>query len=313
MAIETAQEPDLAFQRFRLLGDYQHNCDVLDLGKGELIRVQTPKEEEEGIATNFLPCPSCMGFFMASELWRHRQNCPHRSQETPPKWSRVQQDAKFLLPTTVLSTKDVKKSFHDTVLSSMKNDKISAIARKDSLIVNFGTAIFEKVGTKNINYVSQRMCQLARLLQTLRKENEATNFADFIDTARFDKLVAAVKDLCGFKEESRLDIDVPTLALKLGHSIKQCAQVLKSSALRKKDEAEIRKCQNFIDLFEAERTTKISSRSFASLGSKKQDKVEILLLAGDLMLLKNHEKRMADLSKGEKRKPLLATGAAWLR
>ena len=33
-------------------------------------------------------------------------------------------------------------------------------------------------------------------------------------------------------------------------------------------------------------------------GSKKQNKAEILLLAGDLMLLKNHlEKKMADLSK----------------
>ena len=63
MAMETAQEPDLAFERFRLLGDYQHNCDVLDLGEGKLIMVQTPKEEKEGIATNFLPCPSCMGFF----------------------------------------------------------------------------------------------------------------------------------------------------------------------------------------------------------------------------------------------------------
>ena len=31
----------------------------------------------------------------------------------------------------------------------MKNDEISAI-------VNFGAAIFEKVGTKNINYVSQK-------------------------------------------------------------------------------------------------------------------------------------------------------------
>ena len=180
----------------------------------------------------------------------------------------------------------------------MNNDEISAIARKDTLIVNFGAAIFEKVGTKNINYVSQRMRQLARLLRTLRKENEAANFDDFIDTARFDELVAAVKDLCGFKEESRLEIDVPSLAIKLGHSIKQCAQVLKSSALRKKDEAAIRECQNFIDLFEAEWSIKISSRSLASLGSKKQNKVEILPLAGDLILLKNHlEKKMADLSK----------------
>ena len=38
----------------------------------------------------------------------------------------------------------------------MKNDEISAIAGKDALIVNFGAAIFEKVGTKNINYVSQK-------------------------------------------------------------------------------------------------------------------------------------------------------------
>ena len=78
------------------------------------------------------------------------------------------------------------------------------------------------------------MRQLARFLQTLRKENEAANFNDFIDTAWFDELVAAVKDLCGFKEESQLDIDVASLALHLRHSIKQCLQVLKSSALRKK-------------------------------------------------------------------------------
>ena len=63
MAMETAQEQDLAFERLRLLGDYQHNCDVLALGEGELIVVRMPKNVEEGIAANYLPCPSCMGFF----------------------------------------------------------------------------------------------------------------------------------------------------------------------------------------------------------------------------------------------------------
>ena len=41
--METAQEQDLAFERLRLLGDYQHNCDVLALGEGELIVVRMPK------------------------------------------------------------------------------------------------------------------------------------------------------------------------------------------------------------------------------------------------------------------------------
>jgi len=82
--METAQEQDLAFESLRLLGDYQHNCDVLALGKGELIVVRMPKKVEGGIAANFLPCPNFMCFFMASELWRHRQYDPYRSQEPPP-------------------------------------------------------------------------------------------------------------------------------------------------------------------------------------------------------------------------------------
>ena len=252
MTMETAQEQDLAFERLRLLGDYQHNCDVLALGEGELIVVRMPKEVEEGIAANF-----CLALVVWVFSWRQSSGGIDKIVPIGPK--RLPQNGRgyskklsfYILPTTVLSTKDVKKSLHDNVLSSMKNDEIAAIARKDALIINFGAAIFEKVWTKDINYVSQRMRQLARLLQTLREKNKAANFEDFIYTARFDELVAAVKDLCGFKEESRLDIDVPSLALKLGHSIKQCAQVLKSSALRRKDEAAIRECQNFIDLLEA--------------------------------------------------------------
>ena len=175
--METAQQPDLAFEKLCLLGDYQHNCDVLDLGEGELIMVRMPKEVEEGIAANFLPCPSFMAFFMASELWRHRQNCPQPSQETPPKWSTVQQEAKLLLPTTVLlPTKDVKKSFHYIVLSSMKNDEISAIARKDALIVNFGAAIFEKVGTKNINYVSQKNVPVSQASPNITERKQGYHF-----------------------------------------------------------------------------------------------------------------------------------------
>ena len=42
-----------------------------------------------------------------------------------------------------------------------------------------------------------------------------------------------MKELCGFNKETRFDVNVPSLALQLGHSIKQCAQVFKMSALQK--------------------------------------------------------------------------------
>ena len=87
-------------------------------------------------------------------------------------------------------------------------------------------------------------------------------------------VAVTVKELCEFNEESRFDVNVPSLALQLGHSMKQCAQVLKKNQLceNNKDETAIRECQHFIDLFEAEWTIKISFRSLTSLGSKKQTK-----------------------------------------
>ena len=147
------------------------------------------------------------------------------------------------------------------------------------------------------------MRQLARRLKMLRgkSQNEDSRVEDYIDISKFDELVLAVKDLCGFDAESRLDIGIPSLALNLGHSLKRCAQVLRSSALRSKDEVLIKQSKRFLDLFEAEWANKISSRSLASLGSKKQNKLEYLPLAEDLTVLKQHlERKMADLGKSLK-------------
>ncbi|XP_068692751.1 uncharacterized protein [Montipora foliosa] len=281
---EGSDEQILAFEKIRLLGDYHHNCNVLALGEGELIVVRNPSKLKSD--SKFLPCPHCLGFFKGDELWRHCLICPHKTTTDEKKWKKVQVEAKLLLPTCSFSTADVDAQLYKNVISSMRNDSISSIARRDQLITNFGAAIFEKVGIKNANYVSQRMRQLARLLQTLRlqnKRNDAT-LEEFIDTSMFDTLVDAVKELCRFDEESRLEIGIPSLALKLGHSLKKCAQVLKSSALRKKDEDKIKRAKRFLDLYEADWTSKISSRSLASLGSRKQNKIEYLPLAEDLSL-----------------------------
>jgi len=177
-------------------------------------------------------------------------NTKHRS----PKWKKVQLEAKFPLPAASISTAEVDKELFSSVLSGIKSYNISTVARHDHVILQFGTAILEKVGRKNANYVLQRMRQLARLLLVLRArshEKEAT-LLSFIDTSKFDDLVDAVKELCGFNQESRLDIGIPSLALKLGHSIKRCAQVVKCSALRRKDEKVVKSSKGFIDLFESE-------------------------------------------------------------
>ena len=283
-----SDEQILAFEKIHLLGDYHHNCNILALGEGELIVVQNPSILKS--EAKFLPCPHCLGFFKGDELWRHCLICPHKTTTNEKKGKKVQVEAKLLLPTCSVSTADIDTQLYKNVISSMRNDSISYVAHRDQLITNFRAAILEKVGIKNANYVSQRMRQLARLLQTLRlqnKRNDAT-LEEFINTSMFDALVDAVKDLCRFDAESPLEIGIPSLALKLGHSFKRCAQVLKSSTLRKKDEGTIKRAKRFLDLYEADWTSKIRSRSLASLGSRKQNKIEYLALAEDLSLLRKH-------------------------
>ena len=154
-----------AFETICLRGDYQHNCGVLALGKGEIIVVQNLAGKHPSNPLSFLPCPDCLGFFKKDELWCHKKRCQHKTSELK-KRKKVQLQAKLLLQTTSVSTADVKE-LYSSVISVMKNDSISFVARHDKVILQFGVAILEKVGRKNINYVSQRMRQLARLLKTV--------------------------------------------------------------------------------------------------------------------------------------------------
>ena len=142
-----------------LKGDYHHNCNVLALGEGEIV-VRNPSVSQQD-PKSFLLCPHCLGFFKGNELWRHVKKCPHKSKDGSQKFAKVHQDAKLLLPTSSLSTNDVDQGLHRAVLTNMKNDEISHIARKDHPIFKFGEANFEKISQKNANYVLQTMRQLA--------------------------------------------------------------------------------------------------------------------------------------------------------
>ena len=79
----------------------------------------------------------------------------------------MQLEAKLLLLNGSTSMAHVDKELYLNVISAMKNDSISFVARHDKIILQFGAAILENDGRKKANYVSQRMRQLARLLLKL--------------------------------------------------------------------------------------------------------------------------------------------------
>lgn len=79
----------------------------------------------------------------------------------------------------------------------------------------------------------------------------------------------AVKYLAGFDEENET-YRIPTLALKLGTSLKKCAKIVKAQALLKGDISKKKKdADDFYELCEIEWNDTVSATSLKTLKEKK--------------------------------------------
>lgn len=83
------------------------------------------------------------------------------------------------------------------LLSTMKRDEISLIAKNDWLIKKVGLFLVEKYGEKQQHLTSQKIRELARFLTELRAADFSPNaqLSDFIKPGKFDVVVSAVKSL----------------------------------------------------------------------------------------------------------------------
>ena len=287
-----------AMEKIKLMGNYHHNAKVLSCGKGELIVCKRPKVGDTADAKDFLPCPHCLGFLKKTELWRHARTCHFNEKTAKIKEEGLDSETKsrniisestmLLLPYTCpKATSELQES----VLSQMKNDNISFTCKHDDLIIMFGSSIIEKVGKKNANYVSQRMRQLARLLATLNDEEVEGNLQNFLCPEKFDLVLQGVKKLCLFSKEigdDKQKVSIPSLALKLGHSLNKCAQILRGKGLREKDAQLLTNSKAFLELMEYEWSDRISSSSLSTMVKNKKNKVEMLPLTSDLELVRKY-------------------------
>ena len=232
-------------------GDFNHNMEVIETNSGLIIPCKRPSKDVD--ASNFLPCPHCFGMYRRKDLWRHVNICNNNKKEG--KTNNSQTEARMLLPIPP----NVSKDFYDKIICTMVTDEVSNIVKKDCLLLAFGERIFLK--SKGLphqyNYVRQKIRELARLMLIMKKNKCNLQLKDCIDPAMFNQVVTAVKSLCGCNEQAHFE--KASLSLKLGHSLKKCAELLKSQALQNGDEALKKKSSDFIELYESDWSVEISS------------------------------------------------------
>ncbi|KAJ8306755.1 hypothetical protein KUTeg_015692, partial [Tegillarca granosa] len=288
--IETSDLEDLASdnsEEYPVLSNFAYNVNVLEKGNGTLIPTKRPKKGENVEACVYSPCEYCFGFFVSSELWKHHKKCLVKPEGKTLKDKCIKARSALLLPMMAECSQELK-----SVLANMNDDNVTETVRKDTLILKYGEKIM-KVGNEqhNKHFISQKMRELGRLLIEIKKTTPGC-LRGLLKPSMFPKIIAAVKSLTGYDEKSQAYL-IPSLALKLGSSLKKCAKILKAEALINGDDVVSKAADDFFDLCEMEWPDQVSTIALKNLKEKKWNKPEFLPVVQDIALLHNYLKEMA--------------------
>ena len=87
----------------------------------------------------------------------------------------------------------------------------------------------------------------------------------------FREVIEAVRQVSGFDKNTNF-FEVPSLALKLGHSLKRCATILKGNVIEICDEVTGIRAADFNALCDLNWTEEISTHDLRTINEKKRDR-----------------------------------------
>ena len=280
---ESQEEKNKILERIRNIGNHLHNREVLLKGEGELFVKYRPSNPGTNVE-EFSPCPNCFGYFKRTDLWRHK--C-----QLKPKGShamRISTASKLLLPNQAGDSEHMH-----VVLSAMRSDLISRIVKSDSTICLFGEKLCDKHAhdPDQHNYIRQKLRELGRLVEDLRIKDDSPDkfLKDFIKPSYYRKVVMACKSVSGFDSIFN-KYGTPSLALKLGHSLRKCAKLLLGQAIEHRNKEQQVMADEFMKLLEMNWGDDISSNAIRTLNEAKKNTEKIVPLAQDVVALMKYLK-----------------------
>lgn len=274
-------------------GDFNHNYGVLEKGNGIFIPKYRAKTDNDCKA--YLPCQFCKGFYKKSDLWKHQKTCKKtwsvNDVSIPPMRS-----GKLLLP--VGDTK-LNRLLYDHVITKMKDDQVRSTLEGDFLIMRFGHRLYEEQGhfQHRHQYIAQKMRELGRLLEILKTKHNIPCLEDSMRASNWESLVEAVKNLADFDKETQT-FGIPSLALKIGFSMKKCAEDLLFFSIRNENEQQKQIADTFLQLYSCDWKTSISAKALNSLSQRKFNKTQLLPLVEDVVKMNSYlNKRAEEIKK----------------
>lgn len=284
MAATDQQTRTLLMTKMRNLGNHLHNKKVLADKKGELFVVYRPSQSASLHPYNYVPCSTCLGWYRKRELWKHKTKCvlnPDKEQ----KKNHVKESRALLA--------DGKTPRLAEVFSGMREDNITFTVRGESTLARYADFLLQRTAhyhTK-LGYVRNSLRELGRLTLTYRELNSSSaSIKDMLDPRNFQKLITATQNVAGYNENS-VQFKKPSLALRIGHSLKKCAMILKASALEDQDRVSVQQINDFIALYDLRWSVNVSANAHRTLDECKRNAIKLVPLSTDVKIMSDYLKR----------------------
>ncbi|XP_048861682.1 uncharacterized protein LOC125729875 isoform X13 [Brienomyrus brachyistius] len=287
---KNSRERHIQLSILRKRGNFTHNVDTVRGGSGNMVACYRPTKTRK--AKDYIHCLHCQGLYSKGTLWKHIKICP---QNPDPS----EGGKKYVRSLCAMSTPvglDVSQSFKD-VLCNMAYNEISAIVRSDRCILQLGQHFFNKIGSDKgkHDYIRQKLREIGRLLQEARKCTPLHNMEDFVIPSNFPHVVKAVKVVAGYNEETH-SYQIPSLAMKLGHSLKKIASIVESNATIVGDNDLAKSVRRYLQVHQAKWSECISSCALTTLREAKWNTPQLLPFTQDVKLLHSHlEKKQEEM------------------
>ncbi len=276
-------EKNKILTKIRNLGNYKHNIKVLSENKGILIPVYRPDHDAD--PQHYLPCQHCLGFYAKEDLWKHSCKLKKESDEStdgePPTKKRKThiKVSRCLLP----HSKEVEHNEHaKKVLAGLRGGEESRLIKSDSLLLRLLTDKFvSKLGhdVEQYSYIRTKLREIARLLLNYRELSGKRNasLTDMINPQKFQNVIEAAKLTAGFDETTQL-YATPTLAVKLGHTLKKASDVLMGESLMNGDQTQADLAKGFNKLHEMKWNEAVTTHAFRTLRENRRNRPKLLPL-----------------------------------
>lgn len=161
-----------------------------------------------------------------------------------------------------------------SVLSTMKEDSITECVKGDPIVMKHGSNIYEGFNYRKESEVSYRMRLAGRILCKVREllVTPKLSMDQLIHPKNFDIVVQAVRELAkvGPGDEKGGHSSTPSTALKFGHELKHCTDIVILLAIRNSDDETERRGERFKLLHEKEWGRSISKHALKGLEEKKK-------------------------------------------